>query len=120
MKLIGRLTTLATITCLLLLTALSVRSTAASSEDNYAEYCVKCHGEDGGGDGPAAAVLDVKAGNFTDCERMKTLSAEYLTKIITNGGEAVEKSAQMPRVGNKLSGEEIQGLIKYIRTFCEE
>lgn len=93
-------------------------SYSADAEANYAKHCVKCHGEDGDGKGPAAAVLDVSPGDFGDCEAMKSLSDDFLLKIITNGGEAVGKSPQMP-AANKVAAEDVPALVKYIRGFCE-
>jgi len=93
-------------------------SRAVDAEENYAKHCVKCHGENGDGKGPASAVLDVSPGDFSDCETMKTLSDEFLVTIITTGGEAVGKSPQMP-AARKVAAEDIPALVKYIRGFCE-
>jgi len=92
---------------------------AKTGEQSYQMYCVKCHGDTGAGDGPAAEVLDVRPGKLSDCERMKTLDEAYLKKIITNGGESVGKSAQMP-AAKRVKAEELPGLIKYLRSFCSD
>ena len=96
---------------------LSPSSGTFDAEENYAKHCLKCHGEDGDGKGPAAAVLDVPAGDFGDCEAMKSVSDDYLLKIIGDGGEAVDKSPQMP-AANKIAAEDVPALVtggaKYI------
>ncbi|MFQ5477822.1 MAG: c-type cytochrome [Candidatus Binatia bacterium] len=104
---------------LFLLLASQVTAVARTAEENYGKYCLKCHGESGQGDGPAADVLDVPAGDFTDCEHMKALDNEYLLKIIKGGGEAVEKSPQMPAAG-KVPEDEIPALVDFVREFCED
>jgi len=91
---------------------------AATAEENYNKHCMKCHGADGDGGGPAADVLEVPPTDFTDCERMKTLSDEYLLKVIGSGGEAVGKSSQMP-ASTKIPQEEHPGLVEFVRSFCE-
>jgi len=94
---------------------------AASAGDNYDQLCRKCHGDDGDGTGPAAAVLDKHPGNFTDCEAMKSRTHDFLVNIVTGGGAAVGRSPQMPASGKKLSPEEIDELAKYVASnFCED
>jgi len=103
----------------LALTLLAGTAAAKTGEESYQKYCVKCHGDTGAGDGPAAEVLDVRPGKLSDCERMKTLDDAYLEKIITNGGESVGKSAQMP-AAKRVKAEELPELIKYLRSFCSD
>ncbi len=102
----------------LLLGLTPVASYAVDAETNYAKHCLKCHGEDGDGKGPASAVLDVTPGDFADCDTMKALSDEFLLKIISSGGEAVGKSPQMP-AANKVAAEDVPALVEYVRGFCE-
>lgn len=99
--------------------ALAASALAATPAENYAKKCRKCHGADGTGNGPAAAVLDVHPGNFTDCAKMASHDHAFLVKIITEGGKSVGKSEQMPAHKNKLSPEEIDALATYVAThFC--
>ncbi|MFQ5666987.1 MAG: c-type cytochrome [Candidatus Binatia bacterium] len=101
------------------LTMLPSAGQAAPAPANYKKFCRKCHGDNGSGNGPAAAVLDKHPGNFTDCATMKTRTHDYLTKIISKGGGAVGKSPQMPSHAKKLSAEEIEELATYVAThFC--
>ncbi len=115
-------TILATLTAAILLGGFTATvSIAATAEENFQEHCAKCHGEEGRGDGPAADVLDQELPDFTDCEYMKTLSDEYLTKIISEGGEAVGKSRQMPAGKRaKLAEEDIEPMVNFVRSLCQE
>jgi len=101
--------------------AFAAAAYGATPAESYAKKCRKCHGEDGTGNGPAAAVLDVHPGNFTDCAKMASRDHDYFVKIITEGGKAVGKSEQMPAHKNKLSAEEIDALATYVAThFCPQ
>ncbi|RMD81737.1 MAG: cytochrome c [Candidatus Dadabacteria bacterium] len=102
-----------------LVLAVASTASAATAEENYRTHCLKCHGVSGRGDGPAADVLDVPAGDFTDCEHMNQVSDDYLLTIIRNGGEAVGRSSQMPGAA-KIPEEEIPALVEYVRSFCKE
>lgn len=94
---------------------------AAAAAENYQKLCRNCHGDDGSGNGPVAAVLDKPPQNFTDCAAMAAHSREFLRKIITEGGGAVGESPQMPAFGKNLSAEEIEELTGYVAThFCRD
>ena len=43
----------------------------AKAKENYQSYCRKCHGDEGKGDGPGAAMLKPKPSDYTDCKTMK-------------------------------------------------
>jgi mono/diheme cytochrome c family protein len=76
--------------------------------------CAPCHGEGGKGDGPASVALNPKPRNLTDAAYMAPLDDRYLYEIISRGGIAVGKSAQMPQF--PLGSQEITNLIAYVRT----
>lgn len=95
---------------------------AASAAAGHAlalQYCVKCHGVDGKGDGPAVATehLSPPPGDWTDKEDMAEHPDVFLRNIIEQGGQAMDKSAQMPAFGKKLTPAQVNDLIAYIRTF---
>ncbi|MFQ5478135.1 MAG: c-type cytochrome [Candidatus Binatia bacterium] len=101
------------------ITAWSVpEATAETAEENYGKYCAKCHGDDGSGNGPAADVLDVFPGDFTDCERMASILDEDLATITATGGEAVGRSRQMPAAA-RIPPEDLPALVEYVRSFCK-
>ena len=82
-------------------------------EESYKNVCIDCHGEEGLGDGLAAAKLNPKPSDFR-AEHVKELSDGELFYIITYG---IEGSA-MQAFG--FYDEEIRwNLVNYLRTFQE-
>jgi len=92
----------------------------AKAAENYQIYCKKCHGENGKGNGPGAAMLNPKPRDFADCANMQKRSDAELFKVISEGGDAVGMSADMQPWGGTLSADEIHGLVKYVRHFCKQ
>jgi mono/diheme cytochrome c family protein len=91
-----------------------------AAKENYERYCQKCHGEQGKGDGPGAAMLNPKPRDYTDCKVMQNKKDDELIKVITDGGESIGMSADMQPWGGTLSAEEIKQLVKYVRGFCKQ
>ncbi len=80
-------------------TLLGVQITANDrtiANEVFSTRCVTCHGVTGAGDGPASKGLSPHPRNFHDAAWQKSVSNEYITKIICYGGPAVGKSAAMP------------------------
>lgn len=73
----------------------------------YQTKCAMCHGADGKGDTPAGKAM--KAHDFHSPEIIKMSDAELIA-ITTEGKE------RMPGYGSKLSAQEIEALVAYIRT----
>ena len=92
----------------------------AKAKENYQSYCRKCHGDEGKGDGPGAAMLNPKPRDFADCTNMQKRSDDELLKVISEGGEAIGMSADMQPWGGTLKDDEIRGLIKFVRSFCKK
>jgi mono/diheme cytochrome c family protein len=90
------------------------------ARENYQSYCAKCHGEQGKGDGPGAAMLNPKPRDYTDCKVMQNKKDEELIKVITDGGEAAGLSPDMQPWGGTLSADEIRELVKFVRGFCKQ
>lgn len=86
----------------------------------YKDLCGSCHGATGKGDGPAAAALNPKPGNFTDCKAMAKESDATLFKIIKEGSQSVGRSPMMPAWGGALKDQQIRDLVAYIRSFCKK
>jgi len=83
----------------------------AKAKKIYVDKCLKCHGEKGKGDGPKAWDLSKKPADYTDKEKMSKFTDADLRKVVKEGKKP------MPAFGKKLSDEDIDGVITYIRTF---
>lgn len=99
--------------------ALAYAQDQAQGKKLYASYCVGCHGDQGKGDGPAAAALPVKPANHTDGKFMNQLPDQFLMEIISKGGVAVGKSPIMPAWGGALNDTQIRDIIAYVRSLAE-
>ena len=78
--------------------------------------CATCHGKQGNGQGPAAATMNPKPRNFTNAEWQASVTDDHIRKTIEGGGGAVGLSPTMPPWGSLLSSEQIDNVIKYIRS----
>jgi len=94
--------------------SVSTGDPVAAGKVLFMSACVPCHGEAGRGDGIAAKDLNPKPRNLTDAAYMAPLDDRYLYELISRGGIAVGKSAQMPEFA--LSPQDIQNLISFVRT----
>lgn len=82
-------------------------SSARSAAELYTKYCVSCHGRDG-----RAKTFKAKrkhARDLTDRSWQDDASDERLFNSIMNG------KRKMPRFGKKLSEQEIDALVSYVR-----
>ena len=85
-----------------------------------AQYCIRCHDPESS----AARVsnmdnLSVKPHAFTEGETLNKMSDADLIAIISHGGPALNKSAEMPPWGYTLSKSDIAALISYIRAVAD-
>ena len=85
----------------------------ADAQADFDKNCKSCHGASGKGDGPAAKVLKPPPQDFGTA--LKGKSDADITKVIKEGGKAVGKAASMPAYGSKLSDEQIQAIVKYVK-----
>jgi len=76
--------------------------------------CIKCHGEDGKGDTEKGHEL--KAPDFTSPDFQKETTDEEMTAGITKGVKDKKKKVLMPPYKNKLPAEDIQVLVRYVRS----
>lgn len=90
----------------------AILSSAVQSDaaEIYAKNCVMCHGEEGKGDGPAAAALDPSPSDLTDAEIIGALSDEELLEVLSKG------KGSMPGYGSMLKAEELKALAEYVRS----
>ncbi len=74
----------------------------------FSNDCQKCHGKDGKG---TKRGKNLGVPNFTDGEWQDGTTDKQMITTITNGKK------KMPKQGHKLSPEEIEAVVKYIRFF---
>jgi mono/diheme cytochrome c family protein len=83
-------------------------TTAASASESYAKHCASCHGKDG-----RARTFKAKlnhARNLTDPEWQDRVSDERIFNSVMNG------KGKMPEYSKKLSEQEINALVSYVRS----
>ncbi len=86
----------------------------AKGKKIYTDKCLKCHGEKGKGDGPKAKDLEKKPADYTDKEKMAKFTDADLKKAVKEGKKP------MPAFGKKLSEQDIDEVIGYVRSFAGE
>jgi cytochrome c6 len=82
---------------------------APAGAEIFKSKCVLCHGADGSGNTPLGKQL--QAANLRSKEAQK-LSNDEMHKIIHDG------QANMPPFEDKLTDDEIDQVIQYVRTFA--
>lgn len=66
------------------------------AQEIFDTRCTPCHGASGKGDGAASKGLTPPPRNFGDPAWQKSVTDDYIEKIIKFGGAAVGKSPAMP------------------------
>ena len=79
----------------------------------YAERCSGCHGDDGKGDGPAAAALVPKPRNFREPVFWQDRTANDLKAIVRKG----KVGTMMPPFAGVLSEDEIDAVVRHLGRF---
>ncbi|HZE62227.1 MAG TPA: cytochrome c [Pyrinomonadaceae bacterium] len=82
---------------------------AVNAEQLYAKQCASCHGKDGRAKTIKGRLKHAR--NLSDAEWQGKVSDERIFNSITNGKE------KMPAYGKKLSQEQIEALVTYVRAF---
>jgi mono/diheme cytochrome c family protein len=77
----------------------------------FAQNCASCHGDDGAGDGPAAAALNREPTNFHGQQP----SIDYARSVLSEG---VAGSA-MPPWEHQLTDSQRQQLVDYVRSLFQ-
>lgn len=93
---------------------------AETGADLYRMYCVQCHGTQGDGRGVNAKSMDVLPRSHVDPVEMGARQDADLAKVIREGGKAINKSVLMPAWGHNLSAEQIEKLVRHLRSLCCE
>ena len=91
---------------------------AAEAATILATRCAACHGTTGMGDGPAAAGLNPKPRSYKDAAWQKTVTDDFLAKVIVEGG-AMHKLSPLMTANPDLAAKPkvVAELVKAIRAF---
>lgn len=104
---------------------LNLRETALGYEQKMGKemndkYCIRCHDPESTPERVSNFDnLSPKPHPFNDGAALNSLQDSDLTNIISGGGAAVGKSAQMPAWGATLKPAEIKALVAYIRAIAD-
>src|SRR5271157_5083329 len=90
--------------------ALQARPADDDGGDLFKQKCSMCHGVDGKG------YSALKTPYFTDPNVQASLTDKEIVEVIKNG----KKGTAMPAFGDKLSDEQIQSLVTYIRSLKQK
>lgn len=86
----------------------------------YHQYCDRCHDPESTRERVSNYDnLTTKPHAFTEGDVMNKLSDADLTAILSHGGPALGKSAEMPAYGYTLSPRDMRALISYIRAVSD-
>src|SRR5919108_1727709 len=91
-------------------------ATLARGRGIYALKCAACHGDQGGGDGPAAAGLALKPPSFRDVAMVAEMTDAYWFWRVSEGNRAepyASKRSTMPAYKDDLSVDDRWGVIAY-------
>jgi mono/diheme cytochrome c family protein len=79
-------------------------------------HCIRCHDSESTPERVSnQGNLEAKAHSFTDGAVLNAMSDATLVAIISHGGAALNKSAEMPPYGNTLNKAEIDALVAFLR-----
>jgi len=85
----------------------------------FSQRCSVCHGMSGKGDGPGAAALNPKPRDYNDAAWQKSVTDEYISKVIIEGGASVGKSPTMVANADlKTKPEVVKALVAKVRSFA--
>jgi len=90
----------------------------AEGERIYRRFCIVCHGESGGGNGPNAEFLPTKPTVHSNGQVMSRRSDDQLFDTIASGGYRTNRHQFMPAYGDTLTPANIRALVQYLRVLC--
>jgi cytochrome c6 len=106
-----RVCTKAVLVAACLLLAVPSLSAQGDSAKVYKSKCSMCHAADGSGDSPAGKAMKVPD---LRSEVVQKQTDAQLTEIVTNGKK------KMPAYKDKLTADEIKGLVRYMRGLAKK
>lgn len=91
-----------------------------NAQSQYNVACATCHGQQGLGDGAAAAALNPQPADFTTPEFWAERDRDRIYTVIREGAAAVGGSPLMVGWQNTYSDEQIEALTDYVMEFQPE
>jgi hypothetical protein len=85
----------------------------------YRSACLPCHGADGSGRSAPVAVA-VPPLDFSNCRLASAERDSDWAVAIARGGPAVGRASEMPSFGDTINAEDIDALVRHLRTFCAD
>ena len=92
--------------------------TTLTRSDLFRLHCSGCHG-DGSGNGHVASSLSVRPRNLKLMEWQASVTDSHILQVIRNGGIKHKLSDKMPGFAEKLTDQQIQSLVEYIRRLSD-
>jgi mono/diheme cytochrome c family protein len=91
-----------------------------SGEQIYNSACVACHGDDGKGTPQSIRGFEAPDSfpDFTRCDQTTAEENSDWKAVITYGGQYRGFSQIMPAFNQALTSEQIDDVIKHLRSFC--
>ncbi len=91
-----------------------------TGEELYQKACAACHGADGRGTAAALLGFDTALPDFTDCSfATREPDADWIA-VAHQGGPVRGFAQEMPAFGDALSEAELQAILDFIRTLCDD
>jgi mono/diheme cytochrome c family protein len=91
---------------------------AQDAKQLYERSCITCHGPSGKGDGPAGKLLKPPPADLATAT--KGMADADIAKVIKEGGKAVGKSSAMPAYKGRLTDEQVQEVVQYVKGFASK
>ena len=89
---------------------------AADAAGAWSQNCAACHGADGGGHTKAGKKVGAK--DLTDAAGQKAFTDDQAFAAIKAGFKDDQGTVKMQPFGDKLSDDDIKGLVAYVRTLA--
>lgn len=93
---------------------------AMGGEQLYREACASCHGVDGAGAPPSTLAFEEEMPDFTNCSFASREPDGDWVAVAHEGGPVRGFSRMMPAFGGALSPEDLQRVMDYVRTLCQD
>ena len=92
----------------------------ATGEYIFKNNCATCHGPDGKGSPQSVIGFDAPLPDFTDCPTNTVEPLGDWSSVVHRGGPIRGLDHHMPAFGDALSDDQIESVIKYLWTLCDD